>query len=439
VRSSEERARGIAALAVAVLALGIVQAASADPSPSEATPCPPIPVPRSVPVGWVEYGDWSCACRFYVPATKHALPPPIHWEPCSGVSLARCEAMVTDWTHGAVPIALNPRLDRDLEGNVVLDFTRDATDAHEPHTLHLIAYPDGPVLNAMLKPWLGESLAEPRCYLVNEAMHEGRYLRVPRATDVTAIGASQGALVGTIDRSQPRVLARIRSPLPFKYSWAVGARWIVRLGESLNVLGWDGEPGYKVTAPADDPEGLAPSQLLVHGSAVFWTTADLRRSGINVWEPERGVRPFQRWVGDDSRGAGNLGTDGIDLVWSYGQDRQSSDRDYPTRWIMTAPFVTDPAALRPRRLRTQASPVLAEREYQVGCGYAAHAAGASGVQVVRLSDGWGWFLPSETPALRVRRPIGLTCRHIYVLAQVVGRWTLARFELGSLGRGSAPD
>jgi REP element-mobilizing transposase RayT len=141
------------------------------------------------------------------------------------------------------------------------------------------------------------------------------------------------------------------------------------------------------------------SGLVMWGDALFWQTSSQYRSGINVWTPAAGAKPFVRWVGDGTRGAGNFGTDGVDMVWSQGEGKQPTETLYPTRSVMTAPFTSDPAAVVPRRLRAQppADVSIGVQPFQVGCGYAAHGGGSCDVLVVRLADGWGWTIRSSEP------------------------------------------
>jgi hypothetical protein len=163
----------------------------------------------------------------------------------------------------------------------------------------------------------------------------------------------------------------------------------------------------------------------------------LVKAGINVWDANNGFRPFIRWNGDTSRGAGNLGTDGVDLVWSYGEGKGPGEEPYPIRSVMTAPYTTDPDAVVPRRLRSQLANDIALDSWKVGCGRAVHF-GALGLQVVRLSDGWSWEIP-YAPNRGIHTPIGITCDEVFALGSVGDHSTIARVRLDSLGPGTAPD
>jgi hypothetical protein len=208
---------------------------------------------------------------------------------------------------------------------------------------------------------------------------------------------------------------------------------------SVDVFPWSLSPDTHITSPSEDPENLKSAQHVVIGDVVFWTAGNNYRQGIDVWDATNGVQPFVRWIGDDTKGAADLGTDGVDLVWTYGEGKQPSEVQYPTRSIMTAPFTTDPAALVPRRLRSQPYPYLGPTQFEVGCGYAAHPGGANDVLVVRLSDGASWLIPYAPPDFNASKPIGLTCEHVYVFGRFEGRDSIIRVKLDSLGAPMPPD
>ena len=184
----------------------------------------------------------------------------------------------------------------------------------------------------------------------------------------------------------------------------------------------------------------ASEPLQIVGQAVFFTTGNLYRSGINVWDPDHGFRPFIRYLGDWTRGAGNLGTDGVDLVWSYGEGKEPGGTllSYPIRSVMTSPFTTDPASVVPRRLRSEPPLNLAQHRWRVGCGYAAHEGTASSLFVVRLSDGWSWTIPGAA-GRTFYKAIGVTCEEVFALGSMGEHANIARFRLDSLGPGSPPD
>jgi hypothetical protein len=332
-------------------------------------------------------------------------------------------------------------MDRNPDGSAILGFSRIKTSNEpSPISTYIIADADGPVRTAIIKSWADESsTASPGCGLLFAGLNEGKRI-------YKAIGHQsgkpesdhQGAIGGSIDDLKPTVLMHIVDDFPYHYSWRASANWILKGGFDEYVYPWDVSQEIFVTSPATDPEHLDFSEPQMKGDALFWTTSNSIISGINSWNPVDGMRPFIRFIGDPSRGAGNLGTDGVDLVWSYGEGQGPNDTTYPVRSVMTAPFTTDPAALVPRRLRSQPGPGVAEREWQVGCGFAAHSQ-LTEMLVVRLVDGVSWLFPLEVPDLRLYRAIGVTCTDLFALADVHGRTNIVRIRLDSLGPGIPPD
>jgi hypothetical protein len=188
-----------------------------------------------------------------------------------------------------------------------------------------------------------------------------------------------------------------------------------------------------------DPENQSLGALVLSGEAAFWESGGLVRIGINVWDQASGARPFIRWLDDTTRGAGNFGTDGVDMVWSYGEGKMPGDMNFPIRSIMTAPFTTDPAAVVPTRLRSQPGNSIAEEPWKVGCGYGARK-WLNQPMVIRLADGVAWQLPEDIGTLDLfPKPIGVTCDEVFAVGQVDGRVTIMRFEIDSLGPGMPPD
>ncbi|MEQ9321785.1 MAG: hypothetical protein RIF41_21635, partial [Polyangiaceae bacterium] len=194
-----------------------------------------------------------------------------------------------------------------------------------------------------------------------------------------------------------------------------------------------------VTSSASDPEGLVATSVVLHGDAVFFDTTSSFQRGINVFTPTEGAQPFIRWVGDATRGARNFGTDGVDMVWSYGEGKAPTDTNYPTRSIMTAPYTADPNAVDARRLRSHPHDGLGAFAWKVGCGYAAGAAtGTAGIMVVRLADGWAWQL-EHLSTMKLGHSLGVTCDELFAWGSIDGIDNIARIKLDSLGPGIPPD
>lgn len=156
------------------------------------------------------------------------------------------------------------------------------------------------------------------------------------------------------------------------------------------------------------------------------------------WTPTDGLRPLLRAYGDVDNAYGNFGTDGHDMVWTYAQG-YVGEFDYQKLSIMTAPYTTDQqtAQASERRLRSDTFS-FAPQPFRIGCGYAAREAvvgAAMGAVVVRLSDGWSWFVVGKEGVPYPVHPLGLTCDELFLATFT----SIARVRLDSLGPGMEPD
>jgi hypothetical protein len=398
-------------------------------------PCPPEQPPPVVPEGWVEYTDWSCDCRFYVPGSEDAMPSPIQWEPCPEAPGGMdCRMMAIDWADGA-NIGTRPKLDVSPSGTV-LSLVRAVP---KDYIIAVVADIDGPVRSAMMMPLYGKDWVLQGCKLHNEAIGEGKYLLkvYGKSSAHSEPTKDVGVIAGPIGLLHPPVIARYENEDP--QGWACGANWLAKETSSfvLTAHPWDMSEEIFVTSAATDPEHLHAIQLVVSGDALFWTTSASYTGGINVWDPLGGTRPFIRWVGDYTRGAAALATDGVDMVWLQGEGKDPNSPYYPTLSVMTAPFTTDPDALEPRRLRSHTYSAFPFDQIKVGCGHAV-TEGGNVVAVVRLSDGWAWHLP-DSAVQDFAIPVGVTCEDVFVAADIEGTVTVARIRLDSLGPGLPPD
>lgn len=403
--------------------------------------CPSIAIPDGVPAGWVEYPDWSCGCRFYVPPTAELLPAPIAWEPCPlSPDNIDCQAMVTDWTDRSSPVAYHPKLWTEPSGSPLLMFRR----IDDRYALDVIAELDGAVRFSIIQ--VGDNLFSPElgCSLQPDGLNEGKFLYGTRGLDPddpSTMDTDSGAIGGSLGELRPTLLAHHQTGGD-NYDWRISGNWVMRGSApslELHVFPWSMDSDIFVTSAATDPEQLTPAEPVMSGDALFWESASLKRHGINVWDPEGGTRPFIRFLGDFTRGASNLGTDGVELVWSYGEGKAPDDWAYPVRSIMTAPFTTDPGVLQARRLRSDPNDQFGGSEWQVGCGYAAHEAGVNNVIVVRLSDGVSWLVPTVYPDQVLGTAIGVTCEDVIILGNLLGKTNIVRVRLDSLGPGIPPD
>jgi hypothetical protein len=404
--------------------------------------CDLPPLPERFQDQWMRYNDWTCRCAFFVPSSPSALPPPPVWEPCGpAAGSLDCKVMNVDWTKKMPAIALT-FFERDAAGNPLLAFRRLHRDAPLAYTVDLITEPDGPVRTSFMQLFYTKFPdQDPGCIANMSSLSEGRYVLKVWGNNAYGSGVNpehRGALGGSVDDLKPAVLAHYKDGAAREY--VGGSKWLAErhFDSTLLASPWDMTKATFVTSATVDPDGLASDQILSRGDAIFFSTSVLLADGINVWDPIHGARTFIRWVGDYTKGAADLGTDGVDLVWTYGEGKLPSDIAYPVRSIMTAPYTTDPAAVVARRLRSSPFQGVGNFTWVVGCGHAANVAAANDVLVVRLSDGVSWILPTAFD-LNVTAALGFTCDEIFVRATVGETDTLARIRLDSLGAGTPPD
>jgi hypothetical protein len=168
-------------------------------------------------------------------------------------------------------------------------------------------------------------------------------------------------------------------------------------------------------------------------------------SDLRAYTPAKGVYSFIAYPGDPTQGVLGFGTDGKDMVWVHGHDRKPGDVGYPIQDIMTSPFTTDPAQIQAKRVRSHPSKWSLVVPYAVGCGYAAYAPEPGQAFVVRLSDGWTWFLPKDgclypdnSKGWCAWDVVGLSCNEVFFY-QTSKPQTLARVRLDALGPGQPGD
>ncbi|MBI4951347.1 MAG: hypothetical protein HY908_04895, partial [Myxococcales bacterium] len=349
-----------------------------------------------------------------------------------------CRKMAVDWPSDASPLFSRTPLYVAEDGTATLMFRRIS----DRWVTDMVADVDGAVRMAMMRVrGSNETSGVTGCATSDPGYRWPRYALGVRGADSegTDLTTHQGLITGSVESGEPEVFRH--------YTDGLVRSWFI----SESLVAWEDATTFQVyaspwsdseslvTAPPTDPDNLHANQVRWWKDALFWKTNAATIHGINIWTANEGARPFIRWVGDPNRGAADLGTDGVDLVWAYGEGAVPPT-SYAARSIMTAPYTTDSATVHAtaRRLRSDPDECIGCDFFEVGCGYAAHRAAPS-VMVVRLSDGWSWRVPSVWPDAWPEWALGVTCDEVFVYGRMDGAYNIARIRLDSLGPGEAPD
>jgi hypothetical protein len=251
---------------------------------------------------------------------------------------------------------------------------------------------------------------------------------------------SSGVIAGTLDGLVPSVAIKFPGKVGPDFAASEVFGIVEQTSGPLQLLDWN-DPNKLTTVT---PNGsYAQNYAFAFGSALFWA-ADGNNFGIQkVYLGDGGARDFIVG-GNTPPAAADLGTDGTDLVWTEGTGGWTDG--LPTVLnIMTAPFTTDPASLKPRRLRSEQTFGYGTTPFVVGCGYAMRGI-TSAMRIVRLSDGVSWLL-NATAHWTWETAITINCNEAFidVIEKPSGRrgktdaGGLVRVRLDSLGPGIAPD
>lgn len=347
--------------------------------------------------------------------------------------------MMTPWTtsNGAVRTFPQFWYDSKLKRGR-LQFARLRVDSVSNTVRHsVVADVDGPILSAVVEVGLG-------CVLGDAGIEGDRYL----FNAISEALGTEGFIGGKIGEAPDFAY---RQPLQ-QYdhtTWRMTGEWVIRWKSGLHGRRWGATDEVSVYAPSQDIEGLAPHNVVGVGPDVFFRVGGGVSSGVMVWNEDNGSKPLVRYPGDTTRAAANLGTDGTDLVWTYGEGPVPETATW-TRSVFTAPHSTDPdtVASTARRLRSDPGTFMVTG-FAVGCGYAArqfYQANAEGnsanLLIVRLSDGVSWIveMPPTSEAALFATALGFTCEEVFTRAQFPDESvTIVRIRLDSLGPGMPPD
>jgi hypothetical protein len=410
--------------------------------------CTGEPRPSSIPEDWLEYSEWACTCPVFVPGNSPTRPPPLVWGPCDfqvpdGV---QCQRVVGPGK-GATGIHSRMSL-RPSDGRPLLQTTVVAPEINDGARHSIVTEIDGDVLVDFLQvnPPAG-------CRLVEQALSGDRYLfLVPQDTweppPFGSTSVEEGFIAGTVDQPFPTRTMKYKQDPDLSANWAISSDWIVQLRGKRTAFPWEGEGSELVYTAALDPNGLPGHDTVVIGKNVFVDASVSGRNAVSVWTPESGQTRLLGWPSDPSRSAGNFGTDGTNLVWTYAEGKNDQGK-WVNLFIQTAPFSTDAATvLATKKTLRKDLATFDGTVWVTGCGYAARPEATTelvnGLVVVRLADGRAWLLPGgavgSPKMFSYDSILGVTCEEVFLHVSVPdGSVTIARIRLDSLGEGLAPD
>lgn len=401
--------------------------ASSDHSrPKDAAPDADVDAGVCGRVGYVLDDDYDARCGFCYASAPEYLPQPIQWEPCSANAFPSgvvCEQMRRTWPASAGGQYFEGLAKGyvDGAGHAVLAFGIASGDTFQ----EIVAEADG----ATLTTWL--ELAPITCATVTTDARDGFFAMHVYASQPI----HSGSIGGSVANLHPHSYAA------FWNDYRTSSLGLLeRTGNALKLYDWStGIP--QVLYQASSPDQI--SSPVMTSNAVFFEASNSTNLRQQVWSADAGVRDLISYGADPSQGAGSLGTDGNDLVWTHGSNGDGGIWSYPDYEIVTSPYTTSAPALQPRHLRSEGSCSLVSDEYVVGCGYAMHPTCAylpsEGLRIVRLADGRSWPLVSDNGPFAYVHPIAITCDELFATVSENNVADIVRIKLASLGVGDPPD
>ena len=402
--------------------------AAVDANGADAPHCAIPPRPSGVPAGWELYADYDPCCLLYMPTTAAELPPPPQWTTCNAVwgpATGSCR-QINQSNAGAPEFGLSVR---DGVVSMLTDETINGFD------VHVITDADGPVHQAIL-----ETDHSSACGPVAQDMRDGKYVYAIYPPDSFNGG---GFIAGDVNEFKPSFIHHFNDSIT--HGVAVGQLGVLDVDQTdaLNLYPWTQIPKTLVN-PQD--VGLQNSFPFFASNAVFWAATNATYLRVDDFTDAGGPSDLLSFGADWSRGAGDLGSDGKDMVWVEANGRTNPSADFDAGSYMTASFTTIGDQIVKRRLRSENPKGLSALPTTVGCGYAARStndAGGhiNGIRIVRIADGVSWQLVSDTatPWIWVHA-LALTCSELFASVSTgPNTRTIARVQISSLGAGIAAD
>lgn len=406
--------------------------------------------PGSIPDGYLPWTCWSQlpGCTFYLPDDLTERVAPVEWVPCERAPEGLdCRQMATPWEAGGrSPVAIGPWEEPGLaiiDGRPTLRMMREVGwDEPGSYSEIVVADVDGPVRFAMRAP----RDTSPLCWARDVDLRDG-FLSIAivadgtEPVDSTDYPLADGTVLVDLADRVPRLVRRDEVDM-----WSADGY----VSDTLVALRTDGLTVHDHALESQEVAWPRTGRWVQGKTHVLGESVLFQVSGpsIHAWSPELGTTTLVGFE-DPDRGAGAVGSDGVDLVWMEGSDRDEEIDIFRVRDIMTASWTPVPTLLAARRVRSDPARAFFDDgdAFRVGCGMAArHQNGDHEVEIVRLEDGHTWYLDRIDGLWRPWFILGLTCTEIFIMATIWPEGVaeadgthVMRIALDSLGTGEPGD
>jgi hypothetical protein len=250
-------------------------------------------------------------------------------------------------------------------------------------------------------------------------------------------GSKSFVLAGKVGEVPTLEIATGETAMTDKEDYFGTKNWMITLGDGIYASPWNSQERELIYSPEKHFSGLPGLPEFGHDDAFFLKLSAAGRSGWVAWVAGKGIQDLFIQATTKQRGFTSLGTDGVDLVVTYGEDADS-EYDYKRRTLLRSDYTTDFQKLKKS---VQAVASVPEHDptqrWAVGCGYAAIGAAdeiGAYLAVVRLSDGMLWKkFPFNPKAYGGIQPTAITCQEIFLYGGHQSH--IQRIALDSLGEG----
>jgi hypothetical protein len=375
---------------------------------------------------WLTYKPENSPCVYHVMPKGGTPPAPIEWGPCAsdGIQGVACQQFVPP--PSPLPFFSSLELDRWASPPHMVIF-RSGMNGFEVDFWR----PDGSFAGAIASK---NDLTA--CFLnLTRPPNDGTYF----LDHLEATNASKSfVLVGNVGEVPSYTIATGDTYEDDDEDYFGTKNWVITLGDKLYASPWNSDVRQVIYSPNDHPSGLPALPEFGHEDAFFLKLSAGGKSGWVAWVAGKGIQDILIQSVSNQRGFTSLGTDGTDLVITYGENA-TGEYDYSKRTVLRTKYTTSSAELGASAKAVADIPRhSATSRWAVGCGYAAIGAAdsESGVSllVVRLSDGMTWRkFPLDPKTFGGIIPKAITCQEIFLAAGKKSH--VQRIAIDSLGEG----